>query len=317
MQAILKFVAKYKTIFDMGGRDTAISLLYVLVNELQDKKTSFKDFCLYFSNNSAQIRFNFDSCLGYLQVDKSNNTVFLTDSFYRDFGITYEERHLLQAFSPSPNVIDITTPRTQPTIILADDNGDLQEVVLAKPNEQVSQPQPQAIALPIENKPIELINNTKALSTLTSTLMQTADKSAKGRKSAPKQTANQVGSTNPSVVALELFDELYRNKFDDLPPPKHSLRDKKAMAELCDHYGGKSVSDTIQWFFANYDALKSKYKWEYPSISLFNGFRNTIFPLATKKEDVNTNPQWGSHHNDKNDRKDGDEIGFGFGDDDE
>ena len=308
---MLKYLSLYHRVVELSPQNALMGAV-LLIDKISGVQTTIDNLttrcCVNeFAVNLMSIRTNW--------IEVNGRNINLTDAFFKTFQIvpqelTMETLVVDKYTAPiEPQQPIVRTEYSPPALILSDEDGREHYVELVKANPNGTPP-PQP-----ESKPIELINNTKALSTLTQTLMQTADKSAKSRKSAPKQTANQVGSTNPSVIALELFDELYRNKFTDLPPPKHSLKDKKAMAELCDHYGGKIVSDTIQWFFTNYDTLKQKYKWEYPSIGLFNGFRNTIFPLATKKEEVNTNPQWGSHHNEKNDRADGDEIGFGFGDD--
>lgn len=309
MQAIFKFVHYFKKNLPMCGRDTAIVLLQALLDHMSDKQTTLSSINEMLDNNMQNTNFAIITTNEYLQKE-TNGRLILSKSFFQDFNITEEDFLDLNivnvATVKKQTVVDLSTPRANPTLVIGDDDGNLQEIVLARPD-QVQAQQPK----------IELINNTDALATLTSTLMATADKRASSRKAAPKQKAIQEGTINPVIVGLELFDELYRGKFPELPPPKHSVKDRTNFKELADHFGGKVLSDTIQWFFSNYDELRKKYNWTYPSVGLFYGFRNTIFPLAIKNEKIDNNVRWGSHHKEDNDRQDGDEVGFGIKLDDE
>ena len=303
MQAIFKFVHHFKKNLPMCGRDTAIVMLKTLLDHMTDKKTTISDINNVLDGNQQNTNFAIITASEYLEKT-SNGSVFLTNSFFKDFNISKDDFTTLDVINlatiepKKQTVVDLTTPRSNPTLVIGDDEGNLQEIVLARPDQ-------------VEQK-IELINNSKALETLTTTLLATADKKAQNRKAAPKQKAVQDNSTNPVIVGLELFDELYRGKFPELPPPKHSVKDRTNFKELADHFGGKVLSDTIQWFFKNYDDLKKKYNWTYPSVGLFYGFRNSIFPLAIKNEKIDNNVKWGSHHKEDNDRDDGDEVGFGI-----
>ena len=287
----------------MCGRDTAIVMLKTLLDHMTDKRTTISDINNLLDGNQQNTNFAIITASEYLEKN-SNGSVSLTNNFFKDFNISEDDFTALDVINlatiepKKQTVVDLTTPRSNPTLVIGDDDGNLQEIVLARPDQ-------------VEQK-IELINNSKALETLTSTLLATADKKAQNRKAAPKQKAVQDNSTNPVIVGLELFDELYRGKFPELPPPKHSVKDRTNFKELADHFGGKVLSDTIQWFFKNYDDLKKKYNWTYPSVGLFYGFRNSIFPLAIKNEKVDNNVKWGSHHKEDNDRDDGDEVGFGI-----
>ena len=303
MQAIFKFVHHFKKNLPMCGRDTAIVMLKTLLDHMTDKRTTISDINNVLDGNQQNTNFAIITASEYLEKS-SNGSVSLTNNFFKDFNISEDDFTALDVINlatiepKKQTVVDLTTPRSNPTLVIGDDDGNLQEIVLARPDQ-------------VEQK-IELINNSKALETLTSTLLATADKKAQNRKAAPKQKAIQDNSTNPVIVGLELFDELYRGKFPELPPPKHSVKDRTNFKELADHFGGKVLSDTIQWFFKNYDDLKKKYNWTYPSVGLFYGFRNTLFPLAIKNEKIDNNVKWGSHHKEDNDRDDGDEVGFGI-----
>jgi hypothetical protein len=303
MQAIFKFVHHFKKNLPLCGRDTSIVLLKALLDRIENKRTTLSDLVNLLNNSTQCTKFAIMTANEYLETDQ-NNRINLTKKFYTDFNISeedFENINIVNLATIEPKkqtVVDLTTPRSNPTLVIGDDEGNLQEIVLARPDQ-------------VEQK-IELINNSKALETLTTTLLATADKKAQNRKAAPKQKAVQDNSTNPVIVGLELFDELYRGKFPELPPPKHSVKDRTNFKELADHFGGKVLSDTIQWFFKNYDDLKKKYNWTYPSVGLFYGFRNSIFPLAIKNEKVDNNVKWGSHHKEDNDRDDGDEVGFGI-----
>jgi hypothetical protein len=306
VQAIIKFLATYHAVIG----DLVPQHIMMLCVSLSDKVIGIDTTIDNLTTRCNVNKYAIDSLAyrtGYISVQ--GKYIILQPSFFKDFQIVPEELNMQVVYIDryvAPEQPIVRTEQSPPAIMLTTDQGEQRYIELVPAGTVVEQ-----------SKPIELINNTKALSTLTQTLMDNADKKATSRKAAPKQKAVQEGSTNPVIVGLELFDELYRGKFPELPPPKHSVKDRTNLKELADHFGGKVLADTIQWFFSNYDDLKKKYNWTYPSVGLFYGFRNSIFPSAIKNDKITNDVKWGSHHKETNDRDDGDEVGFGIKLDDE
>lgn len=304
VQAIIKFLATYHAVISDLVPQHIMMLCVCLTDKIIGINTTIDNLTTRCSINKYAIDL-LVSRTGYISVQ--GNSIVLEPSFFKDFQIVPQELNMDVVYIDryvAPEQPIIRTEQSPPAIMLTTDQGEQRYIELVPAGQS-------------QDKPIELINNSKALETLTSTLLATADKKAQNRKAAPKQKAVQDNSTNPTIVGLELFDELYRGKFPELPPPKHSVKDRTNFKELADHFGGQVLANTIQWFFKNYDDLKKKYNWTYPSVGLFYGFRNSIFPLAIKNEKIDNNVKWGSHHKEDNDRDDGDEVGFGIKLDDE
>jgi hypothetical protein len=303
VQALIKFLATYHSVIGEIVPQHSLMLCVCLADKIIGINTTVDNLTTRCCVNKYAVDL-LASRTGYVVVQ--GNNIYLQDTFFKDFNIVQQELAMEVVYIDkyvAPEQPIVRTEQSPPAIMLTTDSGEQRYIELVPAGST--------------EKPIQLINNTDALGTLTKTLMATADKKASTRKAAPKQKATQEGSTNAVIVALELFDELYRTKFADLPPPKHSMKDRTSLKELADHFGGKVLSDTIQWFFTNYEELKKKYNWSYPSVGLFYGFRNSIFPLAIKNEKVDNNVKWGSHHKEDNERDDGDEVGFGIKLDDE
>jgi len=106
------------------------------------------------------------------------------------------------------------------------------------------------------------------------------------------------------VVALE-----WKKKWQS-PPPRFFGRDMKHAKELIAIYGAEVVADVLQRSIADWESLAPHFNIKgYPSMPIFWGFRNSIFPLMIDGE-LNSKPNWGSQFTKEDSTPDGGEIGW-------
>jgi len=106
------------------------------------------------------------------------------------------------------------------------------------------------------------------------------------------------------VLALE-----WKKKWQS-PPPRFYGRDLKHAKDLIKIYTAETVASVLKWAVENWEMLCERYNIKgYPSMPIFWGFRNSIFPLFIDGE-VNSKPSWGSHYSNDESRPDGQEIGW-------
>lgn len=106
------------------------------------------------------------------------------------------------------------------------------------------------------------------------------------------------------VLALE-----WKKKWQS-PPPRFYGRDLKHTKDLIKIYTAETVASVLKWAVENWETLCERYNIKgYPSMPIFWGFRNSIFPLFIDGE-VNSKPSWGSHYSNDESRPDGQEIGW-------
>lgn len=106
------------------------------------------------------------------------------------------------------------------------------------------------------------------------------------------------------VVALE-----WKKKWQS-PPPRFFGRDMKHAKELISIYGAEVVADVLQRSIADWETLAPRFNIKgYPSMPIFWGFRNSIFPLMIDGE-LNSKPTWGSQFTKEDSTPDGGEIGW-------
>ena len=106
------------------------------------------------------------------------------------------------------------------------------------------------------------------------------------------------------VVALE-----WREKWQS-PPPRFFGRDLKHGKDLISIYGAEVVTDVIRRCIKDWEEIAPRFNIKgYPSMPIFWGFRNSIFPLMIDGE-LDTKEGWGSQFDNKESRSEGDEIGW-------
>lgn len=107
------------------------------------------------------------------------------------------------------------------------------------------------------------------------------------------------------VLAIE-----WREKWKS-PPPRFFGRDMKHAKDLISIYGAEVVSDVIKRCVKDWETIAPRFNIKgYPSMPIFWGFRNSIFPLMIDGE-LQSQPTWGSQFNNETDsRPDGGEIGW-------
>ena len=101
----------------------------------------------------------------------------------------------------------------------------------------------------------------------------------------------------------------WRKKWQS-PPPRFFGRDMKHTKDLISIYGAEVVSDVITKCISDWESIAPKFNIKgYPSMPIFWGFRNSIFPLMIDGE-LDNKPSWGSQFSDTDDTPDGGEIGW-------
>ena len=94
------------------------------------------------------------------------------------------------------------------------------------------------------------------------------------------------------------------------PPPRFFGRDLKHAKDLIAIYSAKTTSEVIVWALENWDMLCTRFSIQgYPSMPIFWGFRNSIFPMFIDG-DLSSNPSWGSQFDKKDSDTQGSEIGW-------
>lgn len=106
------------------------------------------------------------------------------------------------------------------------------------------------------------------------------------------------------VLALE-----WRKKWQS-PPPRFFGRDLKHGKDLISIYSAEVVTNVIQTCVKEWESIAPKFNIKgYPSMPIFWGFRNSIFPLMIDGE-LKTKDSWGSQFDNTESRKDGEEVGW-------
>ncbi len=109
---------------------------------------------------------------------------------------------------------------------------------------------------------------------------------------------------------LELVLAMEWKKKWQSPPPRFYGRDLKHAKDLISIYTAETVTNVLVWSVDNWDSLCERYNIKgYPSMPIFWGFRNSIFPLYIDGE-VTSKPSWGTHYTEEESRPEGDEIGW-------
>lgn len=107
------------------------------------------------------------------------------------------------------------------------------------------------------------------------------------------------------VVAME-----WQKKWKS-PPPRFFGRDLKHVKELINIYSPEVVAEVLISCIRDWEKISSKFKINgYPSMPIFWGFRNSIFPMIIDGE-IEDKPSWGSQYDtEKDSRPEGEEIGW-------
>jgi len=93
------------------------------------------------------------------------------------------------------------------------------------------------------------------------------------------------------------------------PAPRFYGKDLKHGKELIKIYSAELVAKVLSYSVQNWESLAPKFNIRgYPSMPIFWGFRNSIFPLVIDG-DIGVSPSWGSHYEEEQ-TKQGSEVGW-------
>ena len=107
-----------------------------------------------------------------------------------------------------------------------------------------------------------------------------------------------------------VLSTIWRKKWTSVPPPKFMGRDRKHAKDLIEHYGPADTVKVISQVIENWEDYAARLSINgYPSMPLFWGYRNSLFPLVLQGNN-GAKPKWGSHFDENNTRDPGDEIGW-------
>lgn len=107
------------------------------------------------------------------------------------------------------------------------------------------------------------------------------------------------------VLAIE-----WKKKWQS-PAPRFYGRDLKHAKDLISIYTAKTVTEVIVWSVENWDTITQTYNIKgYPSMPIFWGFRNSLFPQYIDGDLSKNKPNWGSQFTPEDSKPDGDEIGW-------
>lgn len=189
------------------------------------------------------------------------------------------------------------------------------EPLLGSLKDLVGAPQdPPQTDRPIEpNKPkseleriVDAANSLSADANKKRTPTQTKPKHWQRIRKFQEKTPDQYNAKDLEFVLAMKWKEKWNS-----PPPRFYGRDLKHAKDLIGIYTAEVVTNVINWSLDNWEQLCERYNIKgYPSMPIFWGFRNSIFPLYIDGEVNTSNPSWGSHFNEEQSREDGEEIGW-------
>lgn len=158
------------------------------------------------------------------------------------------------------------------------------------------------------------------LKTLIDASMKLAKDKSKGR--APVQTSpshwrrlqnfldKKCSEYNAKDMELVLAMEWEKRTWKT-PPPRFFGKDLKHAKDLINIYGSEFVAQVITTCVRDWEKISNKFKINgYPNMSIFWGFRNSIFPTIIDGE-LESEPSWGSQYDvNRDSRPEGEEIGW-------
>lgn len=154
---------------------------------------------------------------------------------------------------------------------------------------------------------VEAANALSADANKKRTPAQTSPKQYQRIRKFQEKTPDQYNAKDMEFVLAMKWKEKWNS-----PPPRFYGRDMKHAKSLIEIYTAETVSQVIVWSLDNWELLCDKYNIKgYPSMPIFWGFRNSIFPLYIDGELNTSAPSWGSHFNQEDTRPEGSELGWG------
>lgn len=182
--------------------------------------------------------------------------------------------------------------------------------------------------LPTQEKPIPYNNNNEEekithdpLRGVLDTALLSSSRRAKGRKPANSRVNTQgykrlrkfldKSPKNYNCNDMELvLAHAWKSRWDKVPPPRFTGRDRKHAKDLIEHYGAAETAKVINTIVVEWETYSAKFSLGgYPSMPLFWGYRNSLFPLVLQGDSTGK-PLWGTHFKKEDSRSEGDEVGW-------
>jgi hypothetical protein len=168
-------------------------------------------------------------------------------------------------------------------------------------------------------EPIKQQSASRLGSFVETTLNNTKPKTArKAINTKPRPKATNLKSKSPLEInvdqwlpkhVLDYFTILWCEQGWKTPPPRWQVKDRANAKRLQETYG-EDIKKIIDFLFSNWSNLQSQFNIQgLPSISILWGFRDSIVPQALG-DATGSKKNWGSSHDNSQDRDDGDEVGW-------
>lgn len=186
--------------------------------------------------------------------------------------------------------------------------GALKDLAGVAPDEQTDTTSTEETSDQEESQLKRIVDTANALAqdaSKTRTPLQTKPKEWRRIRAFEQKTPEQYNAKDLEfVLGLK-----WRERWDS-PPPRFYGRDMKHAKDLISIYSPKTTSEVITWSLDNWELLCEKFNIKgYPSMPIFWGFRNSIFPLYIDGE-LNTKATWGSQFDTEESKPEGQEIGW-------
>jgi hypothetical protein len=134
---------------------------------------------------------------------------------------------------------------------------------------------------------------------------------------APKRSSKKAFS--PLEVDVKDWEAIHVKRYYEIrwcegswktPMPSWQAKDKANATRILQEYK-ENTRMVIDYVFDNWESLRTRFNIQgLPSMSIIWGFRNSIAPLAFGDVSVTNSKTWGSSHDSKDERDDGDEVGW-------
>jgi hypothetical protein len=153
---------------------------------------------------------------------------------------------------------------------------------------------------------VDIANSLSKDTTKSRTPTQTKPKQWRRIRAFEQKTPDQYNAKD-----LEFVMGLEWEKRWSSPPPRFFGRDLKHAKDLIGIYTPKTTSEVIAWALENWESLAERFNIKgYPSMPIFWGFRNSIFPLYIDGEMNTSPPSWGTHYDKTEEESKDSEIGW-------
>ncbi len=169
-----------------------------------------------------------------------------------------------------------------------------------------------------KKKEAEPPKNNDPLRGVIDSALASATEKARGRKAANTGPGmkrlrrfldKQPAQYNCNDIELVLA-HAWKARWKRVAPPRFTGRDRKHAKDLITQYGAEETAKVVSTVVTQWEDYAAKFSLNgYPSMPLFYGYRNSLFPMVLEGGGT-AKPKWGTHFDENESRDDGDEIGW-------